>query len=78
MEQLNGNLHFQYFCYIVIPFDAPITNFKTISQIWCELAHKIKIRELQEIHAQAWKPLIKVLYNLLVDATCYQSEVRYL
>lgn len=77
VEQLNGNLHFQYFCDIVIPFDAPLTNFKIVSQIRCELAHKLKIKELQEILAQAWKPLMKDLDKMLVDATCYESEVRY-
>jgi hypothetical protein len=77
IEQLNGNIHFQYFCDIVIPFDAPLTNFKIVSQIRCELASKLKIRELQEILAQAWKPYMRDLDKMLVDATCYESEVRY-
>lgn len=77
IEQLNGNIHFQYFCDIVIPFDAPLTNFKIVSQIRCELASKLKIRELQQILAQAWKPFMKDLDKMLVDATCYESEVRY-
>ena len=77
IEQLNGNIHFQYFCDIVIPFDAPLTNFKIVSQIRCELASKLKIRELQQILAQAWKPYMRDLDKMLVDATCYESEVRY-
>ena len=77
IEQLNGNIHFQYFCDIVIPFDAPLTNFKIVSQIRCELSKKLKIRELQEILAQAWKPFMEDLDKMLVDATCYESEVRY-
>lgn len=77
IEQLNGNIHFQYFCDIVIPFDAPLTNFKIVSQIRCELASKLKIRELQQILAQAWKPYMQDLDKMLVDATCYESEVRY-
>jgi hypothetical protein len=77
IEQLNGNIHFQYFCDIVIPFDAPLTNFKIVSQIRCELASKLKIRELQQILAQAWKPYMGDLDKMLVDATCYESEVRY-
>jgi hypothetical protein len=77
IEQLNGNIHFQYFCDIVILFDAPLTNFKIVSQIRCELASKLKIRELQEILAQAWKPYMRDLDKMLVDATCYESEVRY-
>lgn len=77
IEQLNGNIHFQYFCDIVIPFDAPLTNFKIVSQIRCELASKLKIRELQQILAQAWKPYMVDLDKMLVDATCYESEVRY-
>lgn len=77
IEQLNGNVHFQYFCDIVIPFDAPLTNFKIVSQIRCELASNLKIRELQQILAQAWKPYMQDLDKMLVDATCYESEVRY-
>lgn len=77
IEQLNGNIHFQYFCDIVIPFDAPLINFKIVSQIRCELASKLKIRELQQILAQAWKPYMQDLDKMLVDATCYESEVRY-
>lgn len=77
IEQLNGNINFQFFCDIVIPFDSPITNYKIVSQIRCELSKNLKIREAQNVLAKAWLPSMKDLDKLLVDATCYESEVRY-
>jgi transposase len=55
IEQLNGNINFQFFCDIVIPFENPITNFKIVSQIRCELSKTLKIREAQRILAKAIK-----------------------
>jgi hypothetical protein len=77
IEQLNGNINFQFFCDIVIPFDAPLTNFKIVSQIRCEVAKNLKIREAQNVLAKAWLPYMNDLDKMLVDATCYESEVRY-
>lgn len=77
IEQINGNINFQFFCDTVIPFDNPIKNFKIVSQIRCELAGTLKIREAQNILAKAWLPFMQDLDKMLVDATCYESEVRY-
>jgi transposase len=77
IEQLNGNINFQYFCDIVIPFDSPITNYKIVSQIRCELSKTLKIREAQSVLASAWLPFMGDLDKMLVDATCYESQVRY-
>jgi hypothetical protein len=77
IEQLNGNINFQFFCDIVIPFDSPITNFKIVSQIRCELSKTLKIREAQSVLASSWLPFMQDLDKMLVDATCYESEVRY-
>ena len=77
IEQLNGNINLQFFCDIVIPFDRPISNYKIISQIRCELAKTLKMREAQNVLAKAWLPFMKDLDKMLVDATCYESEVRY-
>ncbi len=77
IEQLNGNINFQFFCDIVIPFDRPITNYKIVSQIRCELSKGLKIREAQSVLAKAWLPYMQDLDKMLVDATCYESEVRY-
>ena len=37
----------------------------------------MKIQELQEQLAKAWKPWMKALDTMYTDATCYESEMRY-
>jgi hypothetical protein len=77
MEQLNGNVHYQIFCGIRINPENPLTNYKLIDNIACELAGKMKIQQLQNLLAKAWKPHMKDLDTMYTDATCYESEMRY-
>jgi|LakMenEpi13Sep09_1017268.scaffolds.fasta_scaffold01199_2 hypothetical protein len=77
VELLNGSVFMQYFCDIVIPIDKPLINFKIVSQIRMELSDKLKIRQLQEVLAANWTPFMEDLDKVLVDATCYESEVRF-
>ena len=58
IEHLNGNIHYQLFCGIMIDPSAPITNFKIVSAIRSELSQKMVIEDLQEVLAQAWRPLL--------------------
>ena len=77
MEQLNGNVHYQIFCGIRINPEDPLTNYKLIDDIACELAGRMKIQQLQNLLAKAWKPYMKDLDTMYTDATCYESEMRY-
>ena len=77
MEQLNGNIHYQIFCDIYINPERPLTNYKLIDDIVSELAGSLKIQQLQDILARAWKPYMKNLDTMYTDATCYESEMRY-
>ena len=77
MEQLNGNVHYQMFCDIIIDPARPLTNYKLLDDIAAELAGKLKIQELQRLLADAWKPYMKDLATMYTDATCYESEMRY-
>lgn len=77
LEQLNGNIHFQIFCDVLIDPLRPLTNYKLLDDIAAELAGKMKIQELQEQLAIAWKPWMKDLDTMYTDATCYESEMRY-
>ena len=76
MEQLNGNIHYQIFCGISINPLRPLTNYKLIDDIVCELSSKLKIQQ-QDILAEAWKPHMKDLDTFYTDATCYESDMRY-
>ena len=77
MEELNGNIHYQLFCDILIDPTHPLTNYKLLDDIAVELAGNLKIQELQNLLAEAWKPYMKHLDTMFTDATCYESEMRY-
>ena len=77
MEEMNGNIHYQLFCDILIDPVHPLTNYKLLDDIAAELGGKLKIQELQNLLAEAWKPYMKNLDTMYTDATCYESEMRY-
>ena len=77
MEQLNGNIHYQIFCDVIIDPTRPLTNYKLLDDIMMELAGKLKIQQLQGMLADKWKPYMENLDTMYTDATCYESEMRY-
>ena len=77
LEQLNGNIHYQIFCDVIIDPTRPLTNYKLLDDIMMELAGKLKIQQLQGILADKWKPYMENLDTMYTDATCYESEMRY-
>ena len=50
MEELNGNIHYQMFCDILIDPTHPLTNYKLLDDIAAKLAGSLKIQELQKEH----------------------------
>ena len=77
VEHLNGNIHYQIFCGIMIPPSLPITNFKIISAIRNEIASRLDIDSFQELLASHWKPYLDNLHVCMTDATCYESHMRF-
>jgi hypothetical protein len=77
IAQLNANIHYQLFCGVRIDPARPLTNFKIVSEIRCELASKLNIDRSQTILADYWKPYLKDVHVLLTDATCYETDMRY-
>lgn len=77
MEQLNGNIHYQIFCDVIIDPTRPLTNYKLLDDIMLELAGQLKIQQLQGILADKWRPYMENLDTMYTDATCYESEMRY-
>lgn len=69
IEQLNSNLDYHFFCDIQLGFQR-LTNY-------CELSEKLNIESLQKVLYNHWKPHISNASQVLVDATCYESELRY-
>jgi hypothetical protein len=76
MEQLNGNLEYQFFCDLYLGAHR-LTNFKIISEIRCELSKKLSIERVQQTLFNYWSPYIKDKHSITTDATCYESEIRY-
>ena len=77
VEHLNGNIHYQMFCGIMINPAFPITNYKIVSAIRNEMASLLDIDSLQEILAIHWKPYLKNLHVCMTDATCYESHMCF-
>ena len=77
MEQLNGNIHYQIFCDVIIDPTRPLTNYKLLDDIMMELAGKLKIQQFQGILADKWRPYMENLDTMYTDAMCYESEMRY-
>ena len=77
MEHLNGNIHYQLFCGIMIDPSFPITNYKIVSAIRNEIASVLDIDALQEVLASHWKPYLENLHVCMTDATCYESHMRF-
>ena len=77
VEHLNGNIHYQIFCGIMIDPSFPITNYKIVSAIRNEMASRLDIESLQEVLASHWKPYLENLHVCMTDATCYESHMRF-
>ena len=76
IEQLNSNLDYQFFCDIELGFER-LTNYKIVSQIRCELAKKLDVNLVEKALFNSWKTHIDSTDQIVMDATCYESEVRY-
>ena len=76
LQQLNSNIDYQFFCDIHLGLER-LTNAKIISDIRCELSCSLNIDKLEKQLYQYWKPCIKEVEKIVVDATCYESELRY-
>lgn len=77
IEQLNANYQFQFFCDVKIAPDQPLTNFKIVSEIRCELGRHLDIDSMQMELAKYWLPYLDSKGSITMDATCYESFIRY-
>lgn len=77
VEQFNSNIHYQLFCRLLLGMGEQLNNFKIVSQIRCELAAKLDVDEAQKCLARHWLPHMEELDQVLTDATCYESSLRF-
>ena len=77
IEMLNGNIHMQMFCGILLDPTNPIKNGKIVSAIRNRLAPALDIVKQQSILYKKWDSLLKNKDLCMSDATCYESHLRY-
>ena len=76
IEQLNSNIDYQFFCDIHLGLQR-LTNSKIVSDIRCELSSNLDIEKLEKTLCSYWLPFIEEPEKIVVDATCYESQLRY-
>ena len=77
IELLNGSIHMQLFCGVLIDSQNPIKNGKIVSAIRNRLASCVNIKELQAIPYDKWAQKLANKDLCLTDATCYECHLRY-
>ncbi|MBL4656706.1 MAG: transposase [Flavobacteriales bacterium] len=77
IEQINGNIDYQFFCDLYLGSEHRLINYKIVSEIRCELGGKLDVDKLQRVLAGQWRGWMDQTDCMLTDATCYESEVRY-
>ena len=77
IEMLNGNIHMQMFCGVLIDPSNPLKDGKIVSAIRNRLAPYLDIKSLQKTLYDRWAPQLHDKDMFLTDATCYESLLRY-
>lgn len=77
VDQINSNLNYQIFCDLWLGLDTKINCFKIVSQIRCEIAELLDIQEAQMCLAEYWRPYMDNKSCVGMDATCYETSMRY-
>ena len=77
IDQVNSNIDYQFFCDVYLGAEHRLTNYKIVSEIRCELGHKLDVNKLQGVLAGYWRGWMDQTDCMLTDATCYESEVRF-
>lgn len=77
IEMLNGSIHMQMFCGVLIDPSNPIRDGKIVSAIRNRLAPALDIVRQQSVLYKKWDTLLKDKDLCMSDATCYESNLRY-
>lgn len=77
IEALNGSLHMQFFCGVLIDPQKPLKDGKIVSAIRNRLGRAWDIKAMQKVLYECWKGELKGQDQCMVDATCYESHMRY-
>lgn len=77
IERLNTDWSLQLFCGVSFGMHTMIKDKDYVGRWRRWLAQYMKIEELQQILVEYWKEDLSDQQSCLMDATCYESHVRY-
>ena len=76
IDRLNTDWCMQYFCGVQLK--ARRIKDKNLVSWWrCYIAKQLDINELQGVMIRAWKPYMQQTHVTMMDATVYESNIRY-
>ena len=76
IERLNTDWCMQYFCGVQLGI-RKIKDKNLVSWWRAYPGHHLNIAELQGVLIENWKPYMEQTHVTLMDATCYESHLRY-
>jgi IS5 family transposase len=76
IDRLNTDWCMQYFCGVQL--NARRIKDKNLVSWWrCYIASHLDIKQLQSVVINAWKPYMEQTHVTMMDATVYESNIRY-
>ena len=77
IERFNTDWSLQFFCQKVLGHDQQIKDMNLPSRVRSYLANHVDLNEVQSILLTHWKSDIENTHSLFMDATCYESYIRF-
>jgi IS5 family transposase len=76
IDRLNTDWCMQYFCGVQLN-QRRIKDKNLVSWWRCYIARHLDIKELQSVVINSWKPYLDQTHVTMMDATVYESSIRY-
>ena len=76
IERLNTDWCMQYFCGVQLN-QRRIKDTNLVSWWRCYVGRHLDIKELQSVLITSWKPYMEQTHVTMMDATVYESNIRY-
>lgn len=77
IERFNTDWSLQVFCGKLLKGDKQIKDLAIVSRIRTYIAENTDWQKLQEVLVNHWKRDMRNVHMMLMDATCYESYIRF-
>lgn len=77
LHRLNTDYAMQYFCGIELKNGKLIKDNSFVSNVRTQISKYFDLDEIQTLFINHWKPEIENQDTITIDATCYESYIRY-